>query len=165
MSEPVGAASEQEQAQISERERAADLQDRLGQIGMVQASGEGYAIVDYDTLGKIADRLADLAAAERERDEWKHAAGAEAELFDTAQARALAAEARAERAERTLARLTTAGASYLAARDGLREVGTSTAPFFGAERDLLAALAAVGGGHDRPESAAVEGEQQTEQPT
>jgi hypothetical protein len=45
-----------------ERIRAAELQDRIG--GIVQAGGR-YAIVDYDTLDRLALRVAEL---ERERD-------------------------------------------------------------------------------------------------
>lgn len=51
--------------QLVERTRAAALQERLGCT--VTSSGHGYAIIDYDALELLADRLAGDVSADFER--------------------------------------------------------------------------------------------------
>jgi hypothetical protein len=88
-------------AALAERERAAKLQERLGV--MVQASQEGYAIVDYDALDKLADALAGVGEA-RPVESPQREQELEALAETRKQSRRLYRE-RAEAAEQVAARL------------------------------------------------------------
>jgi hypothetical protein len=98
-----------------------------------------------------------LAAAERERDLWERRYDLELARAQKAEGEAFAVEKRAERLQEALAGCVQYGED----EEGREWAAIDPSGLDGA----LAALAAAGGGHDRPESAAAEGEQQTEQPT